>query len=390
MDRRRFLSTIAALAAGPALAARARGGPAPAPPPDSLAAPADSTARDTTGAGERALSVVAGGDVVLGYNLTDDVDRRLADGEPREYLYPQYFAGVREVLDSADLAVVNLECPFTTRGKRLEKNFNFRARPELVEILELGSVDAVTMANNHLHDFGDQGVRDTLDTLDRAGIAHFGGGMSMAEARRPAILERDGLRVGFVGHYFQARPDMREPIGVYATDRSGGAAGCYEDPTCIRAMVEQDVRGLVGRCDFPVAFFHWGWEGHYEVRDYQIELAHLCVDLGCRAVLGAHPHRIQGIEVYRGVPIFYSLGNLVYGGIKDPSDTLTGLARLELTPAGTRAQVVPVRYTTWPELPFRPVVLGGEAGLDALRRIAQLSERFDRTLPQLETVAAAG
>src|SRR5205814_4772428 len=104
--------------------------------------------------------------------------------------WPLYFAGIRPIFEQADLALVNLECPLTDRGEKLAKNFNFRARPELVQILTAGRVDGVTLANNHLKDYGDTGVLDTIATLDRAGIRHFGAGKNLAAARRPWIVEK--------------------------------------------------------------------------------------------------------------------------------------------------------------------------------------------------------
>jgi poly-gamma-glutamate synthesis protein (capsule biosynthesis protein) len=293
------------------------------------------------------------------------------------------------MLAAADIAIVNLECPFTKRGVKLQKNFNFRARPELVRMLEEGSVDVVTLANNHLNDWGKDGVKDTIHTLDHAGIAHFGAGLNLERARKPAILERDGVKVGFLGYYFQAEPDMLEPEAVYATEDRAGVAGCYKDLACVRAQVTEDVTALAPRVDHVIPFFHWGHEGSYELRDYQIELAHLCVDLGARAVLGAHPHRVQGVEVYRGAPIFYSLGNFVYGGIKEPSDTLAMLARLRLSRAGVGAEAIPIEFTHWPDRAFQPVMLEGQPKWDALARIAGYSRDLHCTLAQLEPIRAA-
>ena len=377
MDRRRFLirSLGAALALAVPRITRSQSRPAAG---DS-AASADSTARS----GSPTLRLAVGGDTTLGYNLQDHFDQLLAAGRSHDELWPLYFAGIRSLFDEADVALVNLECPFTERGQKLKKNFNFRARPELVRILQEGSVDVVSMANNHTADWGRDGVKDTLKTLDHAQIAHFGGGLRLSQARRPTVLARNGLRIGFLGYYFQADPDMIEPQDVYATRRRAGVAGCYKDLDCIRAMVREDLESLVPRVDLAVPYFHWGQEGSYDVRDYQIELAHLCVDLGCKAVLGAHPHRLQGIEVYRGAPLFYSLGNFVYGGIKEPKDTLTMIARLNLARGSVSADVVPLQFTRWPEAPFQPFVLEGEAREEALARIASYSAGFAETLPQL-------
>jgi poly-gamma-glutamate capsule biosynthesis protein CapA/YwtB (metallophosphatase superfamily) len=393
VNRRAFLRGSAAAAAALAAARWSRAAELGGAPADTscghAAAFADSAATDSLGRALPSLTLVAGGDTTLGYNLEAHFDQQLAAGRAKAELWPLYFAGIRPVLDAADLAIVNLECPFTKRGEKLQKNFNFRARPELVKILQAGSVDVVTLANNHMNDWGADGVKDTMHALDHAHIAHFGAGTNLAEARKPKILERHGIKVGFLGYYFQADPDMLEPEAVYATATRAGVAGCYKDLACMRAMVSEDVTALVPRVDHVVPFFHWGHEGSYEIRDYQIELAHLCVDLGAKAVLGAHPHRVQGVETYRGAPIFYSLGNFVYGGIKEPSDTLTMMARMRFTRAGVAAETIPVEFTSWPDRAFQPVVLQGEKSDDALARIAGYSRGLHCTLAQLEPIRAA-
>jgi poly-gamma-glutamate synthesis protein (capsule biosynthesis protein) len=393
MRRRDFLLRSAGLLGGLGLAREvlAQSGetmPAPAAADDTLRyvapAPADSAA-----AAIPSVRLAVGGDTTPGYNLEAHFDEQIAAGVDREVLWPLYFSGIRSELEAADLAIVNLECTLTERGEKLPKNFNFRARPELVQILREGSVDVVTLANNHMSDYGPEGVDDTITVLDAAGIRHFGAGANLGAARRPLIVERNGLKLGFLGYYFQAGEDMIEPREVYATEKRHGVAGCYKSLGCIRKMVREDVSKLVPQVDLAIPYFHWGWEGHYEVRDYQIELAHLCVDLGCRAVFGCHPHRLQGIEVYHGAPIFYSLGNFVYGGNKDPQDKLSLIARVKLAKAGVEADVVPIQITRWPEAPFQPFVLEGAEREQALVRIAELSAGLPDTLPQLWTASGA-
>lgn len=334
-----------------------------------------------------AVTLVAGGDVTLGANLQDHWDQQLALGRTPAELAQLYVAGVRALLEPAHIALVNLEGPLTTRGVRLPKAFNFRARPELVEILRRGSIDAVTLANNHMMDWGRDGLEDTLEALDHAGIAAFGAGVDLDQARAPVVLERLGLRVGLIGYYFQAPPDMLEPAEVYATATTPGVAGCYQDLDCMHRMLEQDLRRLVPSVDVAIVFFHWGHEGATDVRDYQVALAHQAVDLGCRAVLGAHPHRLQGVEVYRGAPICYSLGNFIFGGNKDPKDKLSALARLWLARDGSvEADLVPIQTTRWPDAPFQPFPLAGDALAQALVTIAGLSRGFPATIPQLAAI----
>ncbi|MGH7742131.1 MAG: CapA family protein [Candidatus Eiseniibacteriota bacterium] len=347
--------------------------------------PADSSAAeiDSSVLGGGAL-IAAAGDTTLGYNLEADFDQRAATGIPKELIDTIYFSGVKPILDWADLALVNLECPFTEHGTLLPKNFNFRARPQLVELLKQGHVDAVTLANNHLMDYGEAGVTDTIETLDKAGVLHFGAGANLAAARTPLVVERAGVRLGLLGYYFQDARDMLEPAAVYATEHTAGVAGCYTDLSCMLGMLEQDLAALCPRVDAAIPFFHWGHEGSNEVRDYQIELAHRAVDLGARAVLGAHPHRFQGVEVYRGAPIFYSLGNFVFGGNKDPRDKLSAIARLCVPPRGpVTADLVPIQITRWPEAPFQPFPLEMEEKAAALAYLADRSRDFATTLPQL-------
>lgn len=383
MKRRHFLAQLATSALL-GLAGRARWAKA------ALAVPRDSSAADTSAATRAKRTraggalIAAAGDTTLGFNLQADFDQRVETGVPKELLDTLYFSGVKPILEWADLAVVNLECPFTERGTLLPKNFNFRARPELVELLKEGSVDAVTLANNHLVDFGDVGLTDTIDTLDRAGLLHFGAGRDLAAARQPLVTERAGVRLGFLGYYFQDARDMLEPAAVYATDHSAGVAGCFTDLACMMAMLEQDLAALRPRVDAAIPFFHWGHEGSNEVRDYQVALAHRAVDLGARAVLGSHPHRFQGVEVYRGAPILYSLGNFVFGGNKDPRDKLSAIARLCVPLEGpVEVDLVPIQITRWPEAPFQPFPLEAEDKAAALAYLADLSRDFPATLPQL-------
>jgi poly-gamma-glutamate synthesis protein (capsule biosynthesis protein) len=330
------------------------------------------------------ITIAAAGDTVLGFNLQDHFDEQLALGRSRDELFDLYFRGVREVLDKADIAILNLECPFTDRGEKLAKNFNFRARPELVEILKRAGIKAVSVANNHAMDFGVDGMNDTSNTLNEAGIAHFGTGNNLDEARQPLVLDHNGFRVGFLGYYFQIADDMIEPAEIFALADRPGAAGCYIDLAQIKEMVTTDIAALVPQVDAVIPFFHWGKEGQYVVGGYQTEIAHLCIKQGARAILGAHPHRLHGVEVYEGAPVFYSLGNFVYGGVKNPSDTLTMIAQLHIDHKRVEASVVPVQYTNWPDAPFQPFILTGKARQKAIARIGELSRGFRRTLPMLK------
>lgn len=400
MKRRRFIQRSAAALAAVSIPDWLH---AQAKPDSGISMPSSEAAFDTLrhpGPGRRpptleqveppgpAITLAVGGDTTLAYNLQNYFDEQVAAGRTREELMPLFFAGIREHMEAADLAVVNLECALTDRGKKTTKNFNFRGRPELVGILKAGSVDVVSNANNHARDYGDDGIKDTIKTLDEAGIQHFGAGKNLKEARRPLILERNGLKVAFLGYYFQIGEDMFEPPEVYATKHRAGPAGVFTNRDEFRAMVEHDVQDLVPKVDFAIPYFHWGKEGTTEIRPYQIDLAHRCIDLGCAAILGAHPHRLQGVEVYNGKPIFYSLGNFVYGGIKEPKDPLSAIARIRLNRTAITADLVPIQITRWPDAPFQPFELKDADRETALREIARRSAALPTTLPLLQPYLA--
>jgi poly-gamma-glutamate synthesis protein (capsule biosynthesis protein) len=172
--------------------------------------------------------VLVAGDVTLGAHYQEYVDEQITKGLAPDSAVDWGFANIRRVTSNADVFVVNLECPFTERGEIVAKNFNFRARPELVKTLTAGSVDVVSLANNHVMDYGAHGLEDTLATLDREGIRHFGAGPSLDEARHPLIVEIIGVRIAFLG-YLLLGEQHPEPYEIFATDL----------PICTRTQLDR-------------------------------------------------------------------------------------------------------------------------------------------------------
>lgn len=335
------------------------------------------------------VTVLVSGDVTLGYHYEEYVDEQVKKGKPRDEMLAWGFAKVRALTTRADLYLVNLECPFTDRGEKIAKNFNFRARPELVAALIAGGVDVVSLANNHLVDYGPEGLFDTLNTLDSHGIAHFGAARSLPEARAPALVEKKGVRIAFLGYFFLGDRNI-EPAQVIATDTQPGVAGHFSDLAAMKEMVETDIRAARQQADHVIPFFHWGREGRGQPEPYQIELAHFAIESGASAVLGSHPHVLQGIEVYRGAPIAYSLGNFVFGGNWDPKDKRTALLELKLTRGALRSiKVIPAYSDAFPEVPVQPSLAEGEKAEAVLAYLATLSRAFPATIAQLKDIKPA-
>ncbi len=335
------------------------------------------------------VTVLVSGDVTLGYHYEEYVDEQVKKGKPRDEMLAWGFANVRALTTKADLFVVNLECPFTERGEKIAKNFNFRARPELVAALVAGGVDVVSLANNHLIDYGPEGLFDTLNTLDTHAITHFGAGRTLSEARVPAVVEKKGVTIAFLGYFFLGDRNI-EPAEVIATETQPGVAGHFSDTAALKVMIEADIRAAKQKADHVIPFFHWGRETRGQPEPYQIEVAHWAIEAGASAVLGSHPHVLQGIELYRGAPIVYSLGNFVFGGNWDPKDKKTALVELRVTKTALKSiKVIPAYSDAFPEVPVQPYLAEGEPAEAVLRHLATLSKAFPATIPQLKNIKPA-
>ncbi|MGZ6097620.1 MAG: CapA family protein [Myxococcaceae bacterium] len=353
-------------------------GEAVTPPASTMVA-----SRASAPAPSRPITLVAGGDVTLGAHYEEWVDGLRAKGQSGPEVDGWGFAEVKPLFAGADLVVVNLECPFTLRGELIPKNFNFRARPSTVQVLVDAGVRAVTLANNHLMDYGPDGVVDTIETLDAAGIAHFGAGRTLAEARKPAIVEVGGLKIAFLGYLILGEKHP-EPAVVWATETTAGVAGHPSDWTVVERMVREDVPAARKQADLVIPFFHWGREGSKGPDTYQLALAKAAIDSGAAAVLGSHPHVLHGMERQGQAAVFYSLGNFVFGGNWNPRDKDSVLVKARFDRSGyLSAELIPLRTDRFPDRPIQPYPLTGADAQAVLQRLRTASSTFATPLPEL-------
>jgi poly-gamma-glutamate capsule biosynthesis protein CapA/YwtB (metallophosphatase superfamily) len=236
---------------------------------------------------------------------------------------------VRALFEGADLAITNFENPAPDAFRYHSEGTVFSADPALLATIAHAGIDWVSLANNHIRDFGAQGVLDTITNLNRWGIAHGGAGADLAAARAPTILAVRTTRVGILAY------DTIAPSYAAGADRVGSAQ-----------MTEQGVKEDIARArelgaQLVVVFPHWGVEYSTGPTEQQLQLGHAAIDAGADLVIGNHPHWAGAVEIYKGKPIFYALGNLVFDQTwSEP--TLEGIS-LEMTFAGTRLVQVHIR-----------------------------------------------
>ena len=240
------------------------------------------------------------------------------DGFPIE----RYTELVRPTLAAADLRFGNCERQYSARKKGVGLAAHGCQPPEMAQIFSDCGFDAMTIANNHMYDFGPEPLLDTRALLLEKGIQVTGAGKDLEEARRPAIVERNGIKVGFLGYCSiipnggEAGPDKvgiaslrvktyYEPRGPHAPTRVH-----TEPDERDMKMILDDVALLRKRVDVVMVAFHWGmiWVPRV-IADYEVTVAHACIDAGADLIMGHHAHVPKGIEVYKGKAIFYDLSN---------------------------------------------------------------------------------
>ena len=235
------------------------------------------------------ITVSVVGDCTLGTDENFNYARSL--NAYYEKYGPEYFLkNVKPIFEADDLTIANLEGTFTNSTSRVDKTYAFKGPAEFVNILTSSSVESVTVANNHSRDYGPQSLTDTKATLDAAGVVHFG-------YDETSVVDVNGIKVGL--------------IGIYELIDHTGRAQQVKDHI---AKVKSE------GADVVIVIFHWGIERDAAPNSHQTMLARLAIDEGADLVCGHHPHVLQGIEVYKGKNIVYSLGNFCFGGNSNPSD----------------------------------------------------------------------
>jgi poly-gamma-glutamate synthesis protein (capsule biosynthesis protein) len=311
-----------------------------------------------------AVKIIAVGDVMLSRKVGRYMDQFGLD-------YP--FAKIKDTLLAGDIVFGNLESPIGIRGTPLPgKGIWFRAKPEAVHALKEAGFHIMSIANNHALDYDTPNFLETIEILTGAGIHSVGGGKNISEARKPVIIEKKDVSVGFLAYSDMAEIfwSFQFPRMLRATDVEPGIA-----PLRLEEMLE-DVQNLRPQVDLLVVSLHWGVEYTDNPTSAQRDMAHALAEAGVDVILGHHPHTLQGVEVYNNTLIVYSMGNFVFDQTRRQVTQEGLLVELEVSKTGIeKAWIVPVYL---PECQPRVAV-----GIDAdriLEKTARLSANLGTSL----------
>jgi poly-gamma-glutamate capsule biosynthesis protein CapA/YwtB (metallophosphatase superfamily) len=233
---------------------------------------------------------------------------------------------VRDRLKEADVAFCQLELVLTRRGSRLPQvRHTWRGDPAIAPALRSAGFNVVSCAGNHCMDWGADGLHDTIAHLKSANLAVAGVGADIDEARRPAIVETNGVRIAFLAYCSILHPgfcaDEQRPgcapmraHTIYEQiqmDQPGTAARIHTYPhRGDLAALKEDIRKAKSEANVVAVSMHWGI--HFveaTIADYQKDVAYAAIDAGADMIIGHHAHILKGVEIYKGAPIVYSLGN---------------------------------------------------------------------------------
>ena len=242
---------------------------------------------------DTSIKLIFGGDVMLGRAV--QTNTLLGQFDP--------FVELTPIFSQYDLAIVNLESVISDKGyPRPGKGYTFRADPQMMDFLVNSGVDAVSLANNHGADYGEDAFVDTMNRLSTAGVHFFGGGLNKATAYQPYLAFMGDTVIAVIGVNFV------ETFYFAAQDNRVGNA--WYDEAYLRQVIQQ----TEAIADITIIMPHWGLEYTPSLDPRQTTAAQMMIDAGADLIIGAHPHHIQPLQTYKGVEIYYSMGNLIFDG----------------------------------------------------------------------------
>lgn len=306
-------------------------------------------------ADENVVTIDLTGDI----NLADDWYTMQSASTKVNGIYDCISEDVVKELQSADISVINNEFVFSDGGDRqTNKAYTFRAKTANISLLDAFGADLANLANNHTYDFRESGLMDTIRTLESYGIATMGAGANLSEAKTIQYYVANGKKIAFVS---ATEIEKYYKFTKEATETEAGVLKTL-NPTIYKQVIAEAAENS----DYVIASVHWGVEGTYKYNSSQYNLAKGFIEAGADAVIGGHPHRLQGVEYISGVPVCFSLGNFWFS-----TGTLyTTIAQIQIDDEGELA----LRMIPCKQQDLTTTMLSGEEATTFYKFMADISK----------------
>ena len=277
------------------------------------------------------------------------------------------FSGVSDVTSNVDLLLINFENAATTSGDALKGDVPLKCDPSYVPLAKANNVTVAALANNHAIDYGITGMQDTLDNLKNADITPMGAGNTEDEAHQAVVKEVNGRKITIL-NYMDS-----ENFAEYSYEAMPYANGSNPGYSAYDSEDAQKQIAANNDSDLIVAYMHFGNEYSNSPNENQVKIAHELIDYGADVVIGSHPHVTQGIEMYNGKPIFYSLGNFIF----DQSNTATHSAyfvKIDLVGNAGECTVYPIYISN-----YLPQYMSASDGTSLLQGLSPQCDQLEIT-----------
>lgn len=310
----------------------------------------------------------------------------------------QAFDDALTALAANEVVIANLEMPLSTRGYRVQKHSNLRSAPEVIDDIVAMDIDAVSLANNHMMDYGPDALFDTIAACEGVALPACGAGRDVDAAMAPVILDSANGRIGLIS--VASTLPVESDAGIDKPGIAPVRVGfsfeidsnlLVEQPgtmPIVRSWANTDdqarlcdaIRELKQRSDFVIIAIHWGvpsyWLSPHQglLSEYQQPLGHAMIDAGADVICGHHSHSLHPIEIYKGRPIFYSLGNFIFQnprGFMEPESVIANI-----TP-GNRMEIE--LTAVWVDEDGFPLLVDGERAQAVFTKLETISEPFGTT-----------
>lgn len=275
------------------------------------------------------------------------------------------FEGVNDVISNVDLFLLNFENAATTSEDVKKGDIPFKCDPKYVPLAKANNNTVAALANNHIFDYGVGGMEDTVRYMNESGITTIGVGQNASEAHQALTQEINGRKITILNYMdSNSFTEYSYDVMPYAKESSPGYSA-YDSEDAKKQLGEHN------DSDLKVVYLHFGHEYNHAPDDVQEGIAHELIDYGADVVIGNHPHVAQGIEMYKGKPIFYSVGNFVFdlGSEETLSDYFV---KIDLVNDTGICTVYPVRLIN-----YLPQHMDHESGNEMLRGLSPLCDELE-------------